>query len=92
MINDINKRIIALENKLKDASKIEISLSAGLTQVNILNAIKQAKQADIPTLALSIKDKIKNSNIKYKVWKRILQQEKNVVHSHAWNLNNCQIL
>ncbi len=29
-INDINKQIVALENKLKDASKIEISLWAGL--------------------------------------------------------------
>eukprot|EP00112_Aurelia_sp_Birch-Aquarium-sp1_P012343 Seg2597.2 transcript_id=Seg2597.2/GoldUCD/mRNA.D3Y31 product="hypothetical protein" protein_id=Seg2597.2/GoldUCD/D3Y31 len=49
IIKDINERIIVLEDQLKDASKLEISLSAGLTQVNILCATKQRKLTDIST-------------------------------------------
>ena len=76
-INGINKQIVALENKLKDNSKTEISLSRGLTQVNIPSAIKQAKQTEVSALALSIQNQMKTSNIKYKVSKRISKQEKN---------------
>ena len=58
-MDGINKQIVALANKLKDARKTEISLSRGLTQVNILSAIKQAKQTEASTLALSIQDQMK---------------------------------
>ena len=81
IIKYINGQISVLDKQLNDASKLEINLSAGLTQVNILCAIKQGKLTDISKSAWSIREKIRNTSVFSKLSKRIKQQARSAKKS-----------